>query len=216
MNYLKYYEGLSSDRELINDFFNNENNFSSLGGRITYRINRIGLKNFVDVSGSINIEVALDNFPFRFGRIDGDFIINYNNLVTLKGCPNYVGGDFNCRANELVSLDGCPSYVGGNFDCSYNELVSLDGCPSVIGGVFNCNGNKLVSSFSGLVGCSRLHCEGTLLYNIWKLFSDVSKLELFNDYDIIRGDSVVLDRLNGFLVDIGKDPVNGVEGYKNI
>ncbi len=39
---------------------------------------------------------------------------------------------------------------------------------------------------------------------------------LFNEFDIIRGTDIVIDRLNDFLVTIGKEPVNNVEDYNNI
>ena len=51
---------------------------------------------------------------------------------------------------------------------------------------------------------------------IWNLFEDWSKVELFNDYDIVRGDHLILDRLNDFLETIGKKPVKGVKGWKCI
>ena len=41
------------------------------------------------------------------------------------------------------------------------------------------------------------------------MFKDFSKIELFNDYDIIRGDSVILDRLNDFLDEIGEKSDRG-------
>lgn len=56
------------------------------------------------------------------------------------------------------------------------------------------------------------------IYNIYKLLDDESDIELLNDYDIIRdnGKSIVLYRLNDFLDEIGKSPVDSIEGYKNI
>ena len=46
-----------------------------------------------------------------------------------------------------------------------------------------------------------------------KLFEN----DLFNDYDPIRDDKVIiLDRLNSFLKDIGKPTVTSLKGYKCI
>lgn len=43
------------------------------------------------------------------------------------------------------------------------------------------------------------------------------KIELLNDYDAIREDTIILDRLNDFLRVIGEaNPVNGIVGYKSI
>ena len=41
-------------------------------------------------------------------------------------------------------------------------------------------------------------------------------MEFFNDLDIIRGEEIAIDRFNFFLEEIGKEPVESVEGYKNI
>ena len=75
-------------------------------------------------------------------------------------------------------------------------ISDLDGFPTYIGKWFDFSINPV--------------------FELWKLFEDLSKIELFNDYDIVRGNTIVLDRLNSFLQDIGKEPVSGVEGYKNI
>jgi len=39
---------------------------------------------------------------------------------------------------------------------------------------------------------------------------------LFNDYDIIRGDIIILDRLNDFLEEIGKPKVTDIKEYECI
>ena len=49
----------------------------------------------------------------------------------------------------------------------------------------------------------------------------LTKIELLNDFDIFRDEdtdkpAIVMDRLNDFLLTIGKDPVKKVYGYKNI
>jgi len=42
-------------------------------------------------------------------------------------------------------------------------------------------------------------------------------MDMFNDYDPIRdGKVIILDRLNEFLEQIGKQPVTSVKGYKCI
>ena len=56
---------------------------------------------------------------------------------------------------------------------------------------------------------------------VWKLFQDLNKIELLNDFDIFRDEDtdtpgIVMDRLNDFLLTIGKDPVEKVDQYKNI
>ena len=42
--------------------------------------------------------------PFRFKRVEGDFICTNCGLETLEGCPEYVGKDFICSDNNLTTL----------------------------------------------------------------------------------------------------------------
>jgi hypothetical protein len=139
----------------------------------------------------------------------------------LEGGPSSVGGDFSCYKNQLTSLEGCPSSVGGGFYCSYNQLTSLEGCPSSVGGGFSCLNNQLIS----LEGCpssvgGHFYCNNNPVFLVWILFKDLDKIELFNEYDVIRDDEdppiIIMDRLNDFLETIGKEPVEKVEGYKCI
>jgi hypothetical protein len=58
-------------------------------------------------------------------EIEGDFDCSYNDLTTLKNCPQNILGYFQCAGNELISLDGCPENIGGNFYC-YNNKVKLE------------------------------------------------------------------------------------------
>ena len=43
------------------------------------------------------------------------------------------------------------------------------------------------------------------------MFEDTTKIELFNDMDIIQDDTVILDRLNYFLEEIGKPAYHNLE-----
>ncbi len=167
--------------------------------------------------------------------VGGDFLCSQNQLTSLEGAPEEVGGNFQCIYNELTSLQGAPKKVGGDFYCEYNRLTSLEGAPDEVN-FFNCSNNQLKSlqgaprKVNSHLQCSYVnqiwtfegapdHIGGYLLcdppiYNVWKLFQDYSKIELFNYYDIIREvdgkPAVVLDRLNDFLEEIGKEPVKGV------
>ncbi len=63
---------------------------------------------------------------------------------------------------------------------------------------------------------------GNPVYELWKLFETNEDVELFNWYDIVRDEytdqpKIVLQRLNAFLDQVGKDPViYGVKGYITI
>jgi hypothetical protein len=112
-----------------------------------------------------------------------------------------VNGDVHLDHRGLTKIPLNFGVVSGDFYCYNNKLTSLEGCPSQIGGNFRCDNNPV--------------------HNIWKLISSDDKfnseiIDLFNDYDPIREDGIILDRLNDFLKAIGKEPVGGVVGYEII
>lgn len=80
----------------------------------------------VDVKGDVNIANAdLWEMPFKFGRVTGDFNCSHNRLITLKGCPDYVGEDFDCSYNILQTLLHTPKYIGGRYYYGINPLPAL-------------------------------------------------------------------------------------------
>jgi hypothetical protein len=60
----------------------------------------------------------LENSPLK---VTDAFYCNYNKLITLKGCTQFVGG-FSCNETNITSLEGCPKYVGGDFFCRNNGV----------------------------------------------------------------------------------------------
>jgi hypothetical protein len=181
----------------------------------------------IDVDGDVDLSHSgLDKIPIKFRNVTGNFYChnnkltslegspesvsdnfdcNNNNLTSLQGCPKSVGSGFYCSNNNLTSLEGCPEWISGNFFCSFNKLTTLKGVPKSVGGDFICSNNNLISlegapeSIGGY-----FNCQYNPVYQIWKLFEDKDKIELFNDMDIIQGDSIILDRLIYFLDEIGK------------
>jgi hypothetical protein len=190
MRYIKLYEGFQSESE-VDEICKKYRIWD-------WSINSEGL---VDVNGSVELESkGLTELPLKFGKVTGSFFCSNNNLVSLEGAPKEVGVNFWCSSNKLTSLEGCPHTVGCHFHCQDNQLTSFEGVQK-IGGDF--------------------YCEVNPLYNIWKLISpdekwDSQVIELLNDYDCIRGTDIILDRFNDFLMEIGKSPVEKVEGYNNI
>ncbi len=196
----------------------------------------------IDVKNNVNISVEIiKKLPLKFNQVSGYFWCGNNLISSLEGAPREVGGDFYCHNNRLVSLKGAPRKVGEFFTCSHNDLTSLEGAPYEVN-EFNCDHNKLTSlenaprkinsnfnctfnkiwTFEGAPDYVKgiFECVGNPICNIWKLFKDYSKVELFNYYDIIReidgNPAVVLERLNDFLEEINEKPVKKVEGYINI
>jgi hypothetical protein len=196
--------------------------------------NKYGIENWtinedgsIDVDGDVDLSYKeLDKIPIKFRNVIGNFYCYHNKLTSLEGGPESVGGHFYCDNNNLTSLKGCPESVGGDFYCSNNNLTSLEGGPKSVGGGFYCYNNNLTSlegspkSVGGNFYCSNnnlnslegapesivgnFYCVNNPVYQIWKLFEDKDKIELFNDMDIIQGDSIILNRLIYFLDQIGK------------
>ncbi len=160
----------------------------------------------IDVEGDVDLsDKNLDEIPLNFNMVSGDFNIDGNDLTDLKGSPKSVGGSFGCAENKLESLKYGPISVGGDFYCEHNNLLGLTYCPKSIGGNIHCSSNSLID-FIGIPEYFNnfLFVDDNPVYSIYKLFGDASKITLFNEYDIIRGNQVVLDRLNDFLSDVGK------------
>jgi hypothetical protein len=100
----------------------------------------------VDVDGDVRISnCGLEEIPFKFGMVTGDFVCNCNNLKTLEGSPDYVGGYFSCNKNELVSLKGSPIRIGEYFSCGENKLKTLVGGPRLVNGDYYCDYNEIAS-----------------------------------------------------------------------
>ena len=171
----------------------------------------------VDVYGDVNFfqsSKKLTKFPFKFGKVTGDFLCMDNKLTSLKNGPTHARS-FYCSNNNLTSLEGCPKYISGVFSIGSNRIESFESFPDYIsGGIYF----GTVEDF-----------DKTPIYQVWKLFKDKDKIELFNDYDIIRpGKVIILDRLNDFLKEIDKLPqrvfnnnkikveIKSVKGYKCI
>ena len=186
---------------------------------------KYGIKNYnINEDGSIDVDgvVFLSSFrllklPLKFRNVTDDFDCSNNRLTTLEGCPEKVGGSFDCDKNNLTSLEGAPKSVSGHFWCDINKLTSLKGCPELVGGYFDCRNNEIRTfEYLPLSIGGKFYCYDNPIEEIWKLFGNYSKIELFNYYDIIQDDIVILDRLNIFLEEIGKPTITEVSGYKCI
>jgi hypothetical protein len=170
-------------------------------------------------SCSDNQLTSLEGGPKSVGD---SFNCSDNQLKSLEGAPESVFRNFNCMGNQLTSLEGAPESVGGGFYCNYNKLISLEGSPKSVGGDFTCRHNQL-TSLEGApksIGGS-FYCDGNPVYEVWNLISpddkwDDVKMELFSDYDCLRGTDIIIDRFNQFLLQIGKEAVTFVKGYNSI
>ena len=164
-----------------------------------YTINSDGT---IDVNENVSFfNNRLIKIPLTFNKINGFFSCSYNQLISLEGSPTEVNGYFYCDNNKIKSFEYAPRIIRGDFVFECNNIKSFEYFPSYVKGDFWCNNNPI--------------------YEVWKLFYDTSKIELLNDFDIFRYEDtdepvIVMDRLNDFLLTIGKPTVEKVDGYKNI
>ena len=156
----------------------------------------IDVDNYVDLCNK-----GLTKLPLKFNKINGEFSCSNNILISLEGSPIEVNEGFFCYGNQLTSFEFSPKIIRGNFNCQYNNIKSFEYFPSFVKGYFYCDCNPI--------------------FKVWYLFRDWTKIELLNDFDIFRDEdtdkpAIVMDRLNDFLLTIGKEPVKKVDRYKNI
>ena len=194
---------MKSYKEFIKESKTDIHSICKKWGIENYTINDDGS---IDVDGNVNLAYdlyreELTKIPLKFGNIIGDFECDRNQLITLKGSPKSVVGNFDCSGNQLTSLEYCPESVGGNFDCHSNQLTSLEGLPE-IGGYINCRRNQ-ITDFKGVPEFFEglFYCEGNPIEEIYTLFlqenhvDDSKCIKWINEFDVIQGDKVVLDRL---------------------
>ncbi len=93
----------------------------------------------------------LKKLPLHFGKVNGEFVANENNIKSLYGAPTFVNESFFMWSNELTSLEFGPEIVGDCYDCSDNNLKSLKGAPLKIPSEFNCSSNLLKTLEGGPV-----------------------------------------------------------------
>ena len=187
MKYLKLFESFENIDKICR-IYNIKN----------YTINTDGS---IDVDEDVNLHnLGLEKLPLKFNKVNRWFNCSWNNLTTLEGSPKEINGDFYCDYNKLISFEFSPRIIRGDFKCSNNNIKSFEYFPKFVK-YFNCDDNPI--------------------FGVWELFEDWTKIELLNDFDIFRDEytdkpAIVMDRLNDFLLTIGKNPVKNVDRYKNI
>ena len=188
MKYLKLFESFGNIDEICKKY-SIEN----------YTINTDGS---IDVNDTVYLYYeGLTKLLLKFNKIDGDFYCYNNKLESLEGSPVEINGHFFCYYNKLTSFKFAPRIIRGDFYCQCNNIKTFEYFPSYVKGDFLCDNNPI--------------------WNVWKLFFDTTKIELLNDFDIFRDEdtdepAIIMDRLNDFLLTIGKEPVKKVDRYKNI
>jgi hypothetical protein len=184
--------------------------------------NKLGIANWIqnldggiDVNGNVNLrEEKLEKLPIKFGKINGHFLCEKNQLTTLEGAPREVSGHFWCYNNKLTKLEGAPIYVGGIFDCQYNKLTNLEGSPEFVGGDFVCSDNKLITLDGAPKEMGRdFVCLNNPISQIYELFPDYKSFMDSLDYGYLRGTNVVKSRLQEALDEVGIEMPESIIGY---
>jgi len=183
MKYLRLYESFNEEdiHEICKQY-----------GIRNYTINKDGS---IDVNGYVNLcNEKLQKLPLKFNKVNRPFDCSFNKLTSLEGSPVEVNSSFSCSDNKLTSFEYAPKIIKGFFDCKNNNIKTFEYFPRHIGGIFNCNDNPISQ--------------------VWWLFQDTNKIELLNDFDIFRDEDtylpcIILDRLNDFLLTIGKRKKRG-------
>jgi len=148
-----------------------------------YTINSDGT---IDVDGNVYFHPKnpsyskLTKLPLKFGKVSGNFLCNFNQLITLEFCPQSIGGDFSCYSNQLTSLEFCPQSVGGYVNFQNNKLKDLYGFPEFF--------------YNDIYHHSNTVSEILNLFNTERIGKVI---DLINEYGVIQQDGkvVILDRL---------------------
>jgi hypothetical protein len=169
-----------------------------------------------DFSCYENNLITLDGSPKQVG---GTFYCDNNKITSLVGGPTSVTS-YNCASNKLVNFEGSPDKVKGFFHANLNPLKSLIGSPKWIGGDYSIevsDGNIKISNIVLATGDSHrgilldgmpVHVGGRIISNnsLIKLIFPNAKFndydsELLKEYDFVREEGVIIDRLVAFLED---------------
>lgn len=87
----------------------------------------------IDVEGNFKYNgINYESKDLSFGKITGNFDVQYSSIKKLQGMPYEVGGNFNISGNKIGNLIGGPKKVGGVYDASSCALTSLEGCPKIL------------------------------------------------------------------------------------
>jgi len=164
----------------------------------------------IDVNNSVYLSnKELKKIPIKFNYVSGNFFCANNQLTSFENFPKKIGNKLDASHNKIKTLKGLPDsltaplfgfiWVGTHaIDLSYNEISSFEGAKDVYRkrnkSYINLNANPITKVWNYILS--------------GKEQQDVDELiNLINEYDIIRGNEIILHRLNDFLMDQGRNPV---------
>lgn len=186
--------------------------------KIRYLCFKYGIEGY-----TINKDYSID--------VNNSVYLSFRKLKKLPIKFNYVSGNFFCANNQLTSFENFPKKIGNKLDASHNKIKTLKDLPDIDGLPNVMNETHLIdlsyndiSSFEGAKFVYRNRSKSFINLNanpitrLWNYIlsgvfegqgkQDIDEIiNLINEYDIIRGDEVILYRLNDFLMDQGNNPV---------
>ena len=161
------------------------------------------LGDVVNVDGYLSLKLdGLDEIPIKFGEVKGSMFID-GDILTLKNAPEKVS-TLNIRGcRKLKSLEGGPTYVKNWYHIPDN-IESLEGLARPVNTNIGFTGNSYKLSFPKYGGNKLTDVLQMFIYrnqdNEFEITDEVYEdIELFNDYDPLQGDKLILDRMNEFL-----------------
>lgn len=150
---------------------------------------------------TINNDLSID--------VDGNVFFNKKSLIYLPLNFNYVSGYFTCTTNILISLEGSPKEIGDGFYCNHNELTTLKGGPEKVNKEFNVIMNNLMTldnlpsgiDYNNPYTDFQYNPIYSIIYEFIKLKNAETLVKEFNDYSIVRDNTIILNRLKAFISD---------------
>jgi len=144
---------------------------------INYTINKDGS---IDVDDNVFMRMKhLTKLPLVFNKVSGYFDCSMNELTTLEGAPKEVGAYFDCSSNSLTNLKGISTSIDGMLYADYNRITTLEYMPNIIGDDVEFKSNPIDYIYTNYI-------------------KSIDNIELFNDYRIIEGNNLYLNRFNNY------------------
>ena len=144
-----------------------------------YCVYKLDLNDFEITNQGVNVngdvwfnDMLLDKIPFKFNKVNGNFLCHQNKLLNLQGAPNIVTGDFYCQSNRLSTLYGGPMQVGGNYYAYANWISNLYHSPLIIGGDFLLMDNNISSIYNNF----DINVSGQVLIDVIDLPNEFIKM----------------------------------------
>ena len=110
---------------------------------------------------------------------------------------------------------GCPEIIHGDFYCRENQITDFKGVPEFFEGLFYCEENPIEEIYRLFIQEDKHITDFSLLYGL----DGLSKcIKWINEFDVIQGNRVIMDRLEEVFYQLGMDVPENIKfkSYKVI